>query len=154
MAQTCHAVFRERAWLCVTDAHEVLLFGTGLVAHQQLGDAPVLGEDQQAGGVDIEPAGRGQVAQMAGVEVDARGVARPAVRRLDEHHGRLVAVLGLAAHQAHGLVQQHRHQAGLGGAGAGVDVDDGVGRDALAKHHGAAAYAHVAGLYPFIGLAA
>ena len=48
------------------DAHEVFLLDFGIAADQLLGDAAVLREHHQAGGVDVEPARRCEPAQVLG----------------------------------------------------------------------------------------
>jgi hypothetical protein len=127
----------------------------GGFADQVLGHAAVLGQHQQADRVDVEPAGRHQRAQLGRVEDFRRRVVGPAVFRLDQHHGRLVAVLGLAADIAHGFVDQYRHALGLLGGGlafhgdflARVDLGAQFGDDLAIDPYPAARY-------PLVGFAA
>src|SRR4029078_6767380 len=72
---------RERAF----DAHEVFLLDLGVAPDQPSRDASVLGEDDEAGGVDIEPACGCETAQGTRLERDRRAVFGPAIFRTDQH---------------------------------------------------------------------
>ncbi len=133
-------------------AHQVFLLHQRVFADQQLGDAPVLRQHQQAGGIDVQPAGRRQAAGMAGVEGPL--LVGPAVGRGDQRGRGRVAVLGLAADIAHRLVEQDGHAARLFLARGRVDVDALLGPHALAQHGHLAVHAHPAGGDPVVGLAA
>jgi hypothetical protein len=98
----------QRPRMHVLHAHQVFLLHTAVFADQQLGDAAVLRQHQQAGGIDVQPAGRRQAAQVAVVEAQRQLVVAPAVGGSDQHHGGLITVFRLARHIAHRLVQQHR----------------------------------------------
>ena len=102
---------RRMAWQrlargLVDHSHQVFLVHGGVLANQLARDASVLREHQQANRVNIEPPGRCQTAQLGRRETVAAGVIAPVGARVDQRHGRRVAVLCLAAHIAHGLVQQ------------------------------------------------
>jgi hypothetical protein len=55
VAQPCQRFIGHRARAHGLHAHQVLLLHVRLVADQPLGDAPVLRQHQQPGGVDVEP---------------------------------------------------------------------------------------------------
>jgi hypothetical protein len=74
--------------------------------------------------------------------------------RLHQHHGRLVAVLGLAADVAHRLVDQDGDLLALLLLGLAVDLDARVRGHGLAHHGGRAVHAHPAARDPVVGLAA
>jgi hypothetical protein len=50
---------------------QVFLFHPRVLADQVARDAAILREHQQAGGIDVQPPGRCQAAQVAGVEAKA-----------------------------------------------------------------------------------
>ena len=76
------------------------------------------------------------------------------LRALHQHHGRLVAVLGLAAHVAHGLVQQDGDLLALLAARLGIDLDARVGPHLQAHRRDGAVDLDPALGDPVVGLAA
>jgi hypothetical protein len=97
----------------VAHAHQVFLLHRRVFADELARHAAVLRQHQQADRVDVEPAGRGQAAQLRGVEEEARVVVTPAVLRGDQRHGGIMTVLGLAADMPHRLVEQDGDLRGL-----------------------------------------
>ena len=57
------------------DAHQVFLLDARVLADEQLGDAAVLGQRQESGGVDVEAPGRGETLQLGRAEAQRRLVA-------------------------------------------------------------------------------
>ena len=153
MLQAAQVDVGQRPAVNALHTHQVLFLDAGFVADQLFGDAAVLCQHQQPGGVDVEPAGRCQAAVLAGVKLVGRGVTGPAAGGCEECDCRLVAVFGLAADQTDGLVDQHRDQTRLRGVRQRVDVEHRVGRRTLAQNGGLAAHTHPAGGNPVIGLA-
>src|SRR5690606_8944454 len=86
------------------DTDQIFLFHVGVFADQLPCDDAVLGQYQQAGGVDIETTRRRQTAQIGGVKHLRPRFALLRLR-LDQRGGRLVAVLGLTGDEANRLVQ-------------------------------------------------
>ena len=142
----------------VVHAHQVLLFNAAVFTNEGAGHAAVLREHEQAHGVDVEPAAGRQAAGVLGGEAAAvggvAGIAAPLTGRANEGGGGFVAVFGLTAHVAHGLVQQDGDLPGLLVAGLGQHVDLGVGRHGHTHDGGFAVDQHPAAGNPFVGLAA
>ena len=137
--------------------HQVFLLHTRVFADQGAGHAAVLGQHQQAGGVDVEPPGRRQAPAVAVVPARALGPQRvglPLVGRLDEHSRALVSVFGLTADITHRLMQQDGDALFLLVARLRRDFDDGVGRHRLPHVGRLAVDAHPTPRDPFVGLAA
>ncbi|MDT4841154.1 hypothetical protein FQZ97_749970 [compost metagenome] len=147
-----------RAVGCVVHAHQVFLFNAAVLADELARDAAVLREHEQAHGVDVEPAAGREAAGVFGGEAAAvrrvAGIATPLAGRADQRGGGFVAVFGLAAHVAHGLVQQDRHLPGLLVARLGQHLHVGVGRHGHAHDSRLAVDQHPAARDPFVGLAA
>ena len=74
MAQPLQAGVGQALAFQRLDPHQILLLDAAAFADQLLGDAAVLRQHQQAGGVDVQPAGRCQAALVAGVELGRRVV--------------------------------------------------------------------------------
>ena len=138
----------------VDHPHQVLFFHQRILANELARHTPILGEHQQAGGVDVQPAGGHQAFELAGVKEEARVVFGPAVLRLHQDDGWLVPVLGLAADQTQRLVDEHRHLVRLLSLRLLGDLDLDIGFDLHA--HGGHNTIHLdpALADPFIGLAA
>ena len=60
-----HALVVERAF----DAHQVFLLDLRVAADQALGDAAILREHDEPGGVDVQAAGGREAAQVRGLEL-------------------------------------------------------------------------------------
>ncbi len=127
--QQLHALVGQRA----LDAHQVLLLDRRVAADQVLGDAAVLREHDEPGRVDVQSPGGGEAAQVTRLEPGRRRILGPAVLRLDQHHRRLVAVLGLRRDVADRLVEQDRHLLALVLRRGRVDLDARVRRHAHAE---------------------
>ena len=140
--------------VAVGHAHQVFLVDVRILANQLARDAAVLGQHQEADGVDVEPAGRRQSTQLLAGKAHRRAVLAPAVLRLYQRGGGLVAVLGLAADKAHGLVQQNGHALLLLAARGGGHFDLRIGRDLQAHLGNLAVHANPALGNPVIGFAA
>jgi hypothetical protein len=95
--------------LAITHSHQVFLGGGRILADQLPGHTPVLRQHQKPHRIDVQPTRHRQPAQLAALETARVYVAGPAALRIDQRHCRTVAVLGLAAHITHRLVQQDRH---------------------------------------------
>ena len=108
MAQQRETFGRQRLPFAGGHPHQIFLLDLRVLADQLLGDAAVLRQHQQAHRIDVEAPGRHQAAQVPRVVADIGAVLVPAVLRLHEHIGRLVAILSLPADIAHRLVDQHR----------------------------------------------
>ncbi len=65
--------------------------------------------------------------QVFPLELDGRGIRRPAILRADQHDGGFVAVFGLAGDAAHRLVQQDGDLSALVFACGPIDLDARVG---------------------------
>ena len=97
----------------VHHAHQIFLFHHRVFANQQARNAAVLRQHQQAGGINVEATGGHQAFELAAVEEKARVVFGPAVARLDQCDGGLMAVFGLTADDAQRLVQKNGDLLGL-----------------------------------------
>src|SRR5690606_20678060 len=104
-----------------------------VAADQQARDAAVLGEYQQAGGIDVEPARGGEPPALPRREADGRAVGGPVAGLLDELDGRAVARFGLAGDESDRLVQQDGHPGMLFVPGGRVDLDASLGSYAGAE---------------------
>ena len=93
------------------DANQVFLFHHRIIADQLACDAAILGQDQQSGGIDVEPAGRCQTFQMG--KLKALRVPGHLGFRRDQADGRLVTVFGLTGNITHRLVHQQGRLPGL-----------------------------------------
>jgi hypothetical protein len=151
MVQELHALLGERAF----NPHQVFLLDLGVRADQPLRDAAILGEHDEARGIDIQAARRCEPAQVAVHELGPRRILGPVVLGLDEHHRGLVAVLGLARHIADRLVEEDRHLLALVTCRRWIDLDFRIARDAHAQRSDdLAVHLHPAVLDPFVGFAA
>ncbi len=113
------------------DPHQIFFFNRRIVADQLPGDAAILGQHQQTGGVDVQPAGRCQASQMRRLEAQAC-TGRLGLRR-NQGHGGLVAVFGLTGNITDRLVQQDRDLPRLACPRLGRQRDHGIGRRARAQ---------------------
>ena len=111
----------------IDHAHQVFLFDGRVFADQLARNAAVLRQHQQSGRVDVQPACRHQALELTGVKEEAGVVLSPAVLRLYQCDGRLVAILGLTTDQAERLVDQHRDLVGLLAFGLLADLDAHIG---------------------------
>src|SRR5690606_20060082 len=93
-------------------ADQLLLLDRALAADQQPRDAPVLGEHEQAGRIDVEAARGGETSPLAHGEADGRPVVPTAVVGVGQVDRRTVARLGLAGDVADRLVRQDRDSRG------------------------------------------
>ena len=53
-------------------------FDAGIFANQRFGHPAILGQHQEPGGIDIQPAGRGQAAQVFALKAQRRRITAPA----------------------------------------------------------------------------
>jgi len=93
----------------IAHPHQIFLGGGRILADQLPGHAPVLRQHQKPHRIDVQATRHRQPAQLAALETARVHVASPAALRINQRHRRAVAVLGLAAHITHRLVQQDRH---------------------------------------------
>jgi hypothetical protein len=136
--------WRRLVWAVVGHAHQVLLLHARVLADQLAGDAAVLRQHQQAGGVDVQATGRREAAQLLRRETVARRIAGPVGALLHQHHRGLVAILGLAADVAHRLVQQDGHLLLLLAGGRLSTSMRAVGADLQSHRRDGAVHAHPA----------
>ena len=136
VVEQAQAFFAQAAF----DAHEVFFFDAAVAADELFGDAAVLGEYQQADGVDVEPAGGSQALFVAVAVGDAAGVAVPAVFGGDEFDGGAVVFFGLAADVADGFVEQDGYALCLCFVRLFGQFDAVGGRYFLAEYGGSAVY--------------
>ena len=134
--------------------HQVFFLHHAVLADKLAGHAAVLRQHQQADGVDVQAAGRHQAFKLAAVEEEAGVVFAPAILRLNQGDGGLVAILGLAADDAHRFVDQNCHQVGLRTLGRFADLNAVVFGDLHASFGDLAVDLHPALGNPFVGLAA
>ena len=134
--------------------HQIFFLHVGVFANELARHSTVLRHDQHAHRVNVQAAGRRQAFELRRAETNSGGVARPLIARLKQHHGGFVTIFGLAAHVAHGLVQQHRHLLFLLGLSF-TFYRDAIGGAHLHAHLGHLAIdPHPPLIYPSIGLAA
>src|SRR5665213_2746770 len=150
MLQQLHCLVWQRA----LDAHQVFLLDCRVAADQVLGDAAVLREHDESGGIDVEAPRRCESAQVAGLEPGRRRVVGPAVLGFDQRHRRRVTILGLAGDVADRLVQQDGHELALVVRRRPIDVDARVRRHAHAERGDDVAIdLHPSVLDPIVGFA-
>ena len=136
------------------DTHQILLVDRRILADQPACDAPILGQDQEAGRIDVQPASRRQALEIHRME--RRRIRRLVlVYRLHQGDGRLEARFRLTRNVADRLVQEDRHLLPLRRLRAFVQTDAGgrVGAStklgyALAVNEDPAALDEAVGLAP------
>ena len=145
----------HRALRCgVFHTHQIFLVGGAVRADQLAGNAPVLRQHQQAGGVDIQPPGGRQPPQLARQKTHGAFVALPATGVAQQRGRAGIAVFGLAADVADRLVQQKRDLLLLLHVGGFVHVDAVCFLHAQAHFSRLAVHKHPAAADPVVCLAA
>jgi hypothetical protein len=145
-----HALVRKVSFY----PHQVFLLDQGIVADQPPRDPAILGEDDQAGRIDVEPTGGSEATQMHALELQRRAILLPAAVRTDQGDRRRMPVFRLGGDIAHGLVQQDGDALALVFARGVVDIDSAGGRHSRSEgvgHH--AINAHPAVGNPLVGFA-
>ena len=140
-------------WRGVRNAHQIFFIDSAVFTNELPSYAAILCEHEQARGVDIEPPGRSQAAQLAGQKAHSLGVATPVAVVAYQGGGALVAVFGLATDVANGLVQQDGDLLLLLPVGGSVDVDAVRLSYALACAGGQLIDENPAAGYPLVGFA-
>ncbi len=134
------------------DTHQVFLLHLRIVADQLARDAAVLGEDQQSGGIDVQPTRRCQALQVRSLKT--LRIAGHLGPRRNQAHCRLVAVFGLRRNVTDRLVQQDRRLPRLCRTRLRGQGDHRIGRGPCAQlRHSLAIDEHQAALDKGIGLA-
>src|SRR6185436_2327139 len=87
-------------------AHQVFFLDRRVLADQQFGNASILGEHQQAGGIDVETAGRRQPPEVFAGKALCRRVRSVMRGRGNQGDRRPVAILGLRGNITYRFVQQ------------------------------------------------
>lgn len=75
------------------DSHEVFFLDLRIVADQLARHPPILGQDEQTRGIDVQPPGRRQPTEVR--RLQALKISRRLGLRRDEDNGRLMPVFGL-----------------------------------------------------------
>ena len=84
-----------------------ILFNGRVFADQLFGDAAIPREDDEARGIDVQPASRRQPLACSGWNSSPRSVLIPAVLCLEKNGRGLVAVPGLAGNVAHRFMHEN-----------------------------------------------
>ena len=138
----------------VNHPDQVFLLHHRIFANELAGNAPVLRQHQQPGGINIQPPGGHQAFELAAMEEKAGVVLCPTVLRLHQGDGGLVAVFGLAAYQPQRLVDQDGDLIGLLALGRLVNLNAHIGQHLHAHFSHFAVDLDPAFANPFIGLTA
>jgi len=89
------------------NAHEVLFIDRRIFADDFAGDSSVLRQNQQSGGVDIEPPGGFEALQLCGVEFTGRFIALPPTGYGDQLGSELMAIFRQVRYITDGLIEEN-----------------------------------------------